>query len=78
MIYIARGTLVAMVPVAFAGDSMVQVISMGSILVLFAGLQCKLWPWRTEFANYAGPVLDFSHCATGLGRSSRPDGPDLT
>ncbi len=56
MIYIVRGTLVAMVPVAFAGDSMVQVISMGSILVLFAGLQSRLWPWRTEFANYADQV----------------------
>ena len=48
-----------MVPVAFAGDSMVQVISMGSILVLFAGLQCKLWPWRTEFANYSDLGMNF-------------------
>ena len=43
MIYIVRGTLVAMVPVAFAGYSMVQVISLGYILVLFAELQSKLW-----------------------------------
>ena len=49
----------AMVPVAFAGDSMVQVISMGSILVLFAGLQSKLWPWRTEFANYSDLGMNF-------------------
>ena len=49
----------AMVPVAFAGDSMVQVISMGSVLVLFAGLQSKLWPWRTEFANYSDLGMNF-------------------
>ena len=49
----------AMVPVAFAGDSMVQGISMGSILVLFAGLQSKLWPWRTEFANYSDLGMNF-------------------
>ncbi len=43
----------AAVPVAFAGDPMVQVLSMGGILIFFAGLQSKLWPWRTEGANYA-------------------------
>jgi hypothetical protein len=59
VIYIARGTMVAMVPVVFAGDSMVQVISMGSILILFAGLQSKLWPWRTEFANYSDLGINF-------------------
>ena len=43
----------ALVPVAFAGDAMIQVLSMGAILILFAVLQSKLWPWRTEFANYS-------------------------
>ena len=52
-IYIVRGTLVALVPVVFAGDAMVQVLSMGTVLILFAGLQSRLWPWRTDFANYA-------------------------
>ena len=49
----------ALVPVAFAGDAMVQVLSMGAILILFAGAQRKLWPWRTEFANWSDLGINF-------------------
>ena len=58
-VYIVRGTLVALVPVTFAGDAMVQVLSMGAILILFAGLQSRLWPWRTEFANFSDLGINF-------------------
>jgi hypothetical protein len=51
--------LVALVPVVFAGEAMVQVLAMGSVLVLFAGLQCRLWPWRTEFANISDLFTNF-------------------
>ncbi len=62
-VYIVRGTLVALVPVVFAGNAMVQVLAMGSVLVLFAGLQSRLWPWRTEFANWSA-----RGCATSTTR----------
>ncbi len=49
----------AAVPVAFAADPMVQVVSMGSVLVFFSMLQSKLWPWRTEGANYCDLGINF-------------------
>ena len=49
----------ALVPVVFAGNAMVQVLAMGSVLVLFAALQSKLWPWRTEFANISDLLTNF-------------------
>ena len=58
-IYIVRGTLVCLVPVNFAGVSMVQVVAMTAILLLFAGLLCRLWPWRTEVANYTDVDITF-------------------
>ena len=66
----------ALVPVAFAGDPMVQVLSMGAILILFAGLQSRLWPWRTEFANWSdflsSPRYAVSHAVGMRCRGSMP------
>jgi hypothetical protein len=45
LIYIVRGTLVTLVPVLFAGHAMVQVVGMATVLIVFAGLQSRLWPW---------------------------------
>ena len=57
----------ALVPVVFAVDAMVQVLSMVSILVLFAGVQSRLWPWRTETANLSDLGINFGLLLCMLG-----------
>ncbi|CAE8630546.1 unnamed protein product [Polarella glacialis] len=50
-IYLLRNLLVALVPVVFSNTPSMQVVSMGSILQVFAAIQAMLWPWRTDGSN---------------------------
>ena len=58
-INIVRDMLVCLKPVVFAGDATVQVVAMTAILLLFASLLCRLWPWRTEVAIYSDVGITF-------------------
>jgi hypothetical protein len=70
MIYLIRGTLVVMVPVAFTGDAMKQVMVMGAVLLFYTALQIRFQPWRTEWANVSdtciGMALIMSMMAAGF------------
>ncbi|CAE8581743.1 unnamed protein product [Polarella glacialis] len=50
-LYLFRNLLVALVPVIFANTPAMQVVSMGSVLQMFAAIQAMLWPWRTDGSN---------------------------
>merc|ERR1719428_859146 len=39
------------------------------MLLLFAGLQVKLWPWRTDFANYSDLWMNFGLLLCMMGAS---------
>jgi len=51
VVYLIRNTLVALVPVIFAQVVSIQVVAMATVMAASAGLQARLWPWRTAASN---------------------------
>lgn len=52
-----RNILVAVFPVIFAFIPEIQLQFLGGLLILFGALQIRMWPWRTDLANYIDLVI---------------------
>ena len=52
-----RNAMVALFPVLFVAVPEVQVVLMGALFVASGALQVRVWPWRTEQANFADLVM---------------------
>ena len=52
-----RNSLVAVFPVLFYSVPEIQMELMGGLLILSGVLQIRLWPWRTDLANYIDLVI---------------------
>lgn len=57
LVLLYRNALVALFPVLFVAVPEVQVVLMGALFVIGGSLQARVWPWRTEQANYADLVM---------------------
>eukprot|EP00416_Gambierdiscus_australes_P024191 CAMPEP_0171079336 /NCGR_PEP_ID=MMETSP0766_2-20121228/15191_1 /TAXON_ID=439317 /ORGANISM="Gambierdiscus australes, Strain CAWD 149" /LENGTH=599 /DNA_ID=CAMNT_0011536517 /DNA_START=45 /DNA_END=1844 /DNA_ORIENTATION=+ len=52
VIFLVRGTLVPLIPVAFVGAPEVQCCSMVFVLLVVMCVEMMFWPWRTSTANW--------------------------
>jgi len=57
LVLLYRNAMVALFPVLFVAVPEVQVVLMGALFVIGGALQVRVWPWRTEQANYADLVM---------------------
>ncbi|CAK9062829.1 Metabotropic glutamate receptor 7 (mGluR7) [Durusdinium trenchii] len=57
LVLLWRNAFVALFPVLFVAVPEVQVVLMGALFVCGGALQVRVWPWRTEQANYADLVM---------------------
>lgn len=55
-----RNFLVGVIPVAMTGVTELQFISLALVICIYLVMQAKLWPWRTELANYLDAFLAVS------------------
>ena len=58
LLLLARSVLLALIPSAFISAPEVQMELMGSVLITACVLQVRLWPWRTELANYIDLLIN--------------------
>jgi len=52
LLLLCRNSVVALLPVLLVEAPNLQVVSMGAVLLASAAVQARLWPWRTDAANF--------------------------
>ena len=57
LLLLLRNALLALFPVIFSPFPSLQIEIMGVLLVTACALQVRLWPWRTDLANYTDLVI---------------------
>jgi len=57
VIYLARNTMLTLIPVLFVGSPAFQLVSLSCVLLGGMLLQIRFWPWRTESANISDMIL---------------------
>ncbi|CAE8713782.1 unnamed protein product [Polarella glacialis] len=56
-LYLFRNLLVALVPVVFSNAPALHVVSMGTVLQVYAAIQAMFWPWRTFGSNVSDTAI---------------------
>lgn len=58
LLLLLRNAMLALFPVIFTPVPSLQIEIMGFVLLTASALQIRLWPWRTELANYTDLAIN--------------------
>lgn len=58
LVLLARSVLLALIPSLFIAAPEVQMELMGVVLISACALQVRLWPWRSDLANYVDLLIN--------------------